>query len=110
MSNEAGQRAGLTEEQVSNFTQMIIGEIARKILEAVEVSGVFLTGGDTAMGFFSAVEALGSSILTEVEIGIPMMQLRGGPFENTKIITKAGAFGREESLAYALRKLKEVIL
>lgn len=110
LSNEAGQRAGLTEEQVSNFTQMIIGEIARKILEAVEVSGVFLTGGDTAMGFFSAVEALGSSILTEVEIGIPMMQLRGGPFKNTKIITKAGAFGREESLAYALRKLKEVIL
>jgi len=93
--------------QVSAFTQSMIGEIACKTISRVGVSGVFLTGGDTAMGFFEEAGAIGSSILTEVAFGIPMMRLKGGRFNGLRVITKAGAFGSEEAITYSLRKLKE---
>ena len=36
-----------------------------------------------------------------------MMRLRGGALDGLKVITKAGAFGNEDAVSYALRKLKE---
>ena len=59
------------------------------------------------MGFFAEARSRGSSILTEVAVGIPMMKLRGGEFEGLRVITKAGAFGRDDTITYSLRKLKE---
>lgn len=57
--------------------------------------------------FLPRRKARGSSILTEVAVGIPMMKLRGGEFEGLRVITKAGAFGRDDTITYSLRKLKE---
>jgi len=108
-TNEAGKNRGMTKEEVSRFTQNLIGSISKGVLEKVEVSGVFLTGGDTAIGFFEHVESLGSSIVEEIAVGVPLMKLVGGPFEGLKVVTKAGAFGKEDVITYAIRKLKEVI-
>ena len=77
--------------------------------EKTPISGMFLTGGDTALGFFMEARSLGSSIVTEIAVGIPMMRLSGGPFAGLKVVTKAGAFGKEDAITFALRKLKEVI-
>lgn len=107
-SNEAGNKAGMSTEEISNFVNMLMGSISKKILKKTEVSGVFLTGGETAIGFFKEVESLGSSIVQEIAIGIPLMKLVGGPFEGLKVVTKAGAFGGEDAITYAIRKLKEV--
>lgn len=106
-TNEAGLAKGLSTEEISMLTQNILGDISRSVMEQVSVSGVFLTGGDTAMGFFEKAEALGSSIIGEVMIGIPLMKLRGGKFDGLNVITKAGAFGKEDTITYSLRKLKE---
>lgn len=108
-TNEVGKIRGMANEDVSIFTQHLIGDIAKGVLERAEVSGVFLTGGDTAIGFFEKVESLGSSILQEIAFGIPMMKLVGGPFEGLKVVTKAGAFGKDDVITYAHRKLKEVL-
>ena len=108
-TNEAGEKRGISNEDISVFTQNLIGDISKRVLEKTEVSGVFLTGGDTAIGFFEKVESLGSSILQEIAFGIPMMKLVGGPFEGLKIVTKAGAFGKDDVITYAHRKLKEVV-
>jgi len=108
-TNEAGKRNGMSNDIVSLFTQNLLGDMARKVLERKSVSGVFLTGGDTAIGFFDKVNSLGSSIVSEIAIGIPLMKLVGGPFEGLKVVTKAGAFGKEDSITFAVRKLKEVI-
>lgn len=89
--------------------QDAFGDMACEILDRAKVSGLFLTGGDTAIGFFRKAGARGSRILTEVTLGIPMMLLRGGRFDGMKVITKAGAFGKEDNIAYALRKLKETL-
>ncbi|MDF2673027.1 MAG: rp-dependent type effector protein [Clostridiales bacterium] len=108
-TNEAGEKRGMANEYISIFTQNLIGDISKEILDKAEVSGVFLTGGDTAIGFFEKVESLGSSILQEIAFGIPMMKLVGGPFEGLKVVTKAGAFGKDDVITYAHRKLKEVV-
>ena len=104
-----GEKLNLNREQVSGYTQMVMGGMTRLILEQTPVSGLFLTGGDTALGFFMEARSLGSSIVTEIAVGIPMMRLSGGPFAGLKVVTKAGAFGKEDAITFALRKLKEVI-
>ncbi|MDV3428130.1 MAG: four-carbon acid sugar kinase family protein [Bacillota bacterium] len=91
-NNETGRKNHMSYEDISVFTQQLIGNITEQVLKKVQVSGVFLTGGDTATGFFEKVKSLGSSIIDEIAIGIPMMRLVGGPFEGLKVITKAGAF------------------
>ncbi len=109
-ADEAAKEAGMPLEQVSFYTQDIIGKIARLVLEQFRPSGVFLTGGDTAISFMRSLGASGSRIETEILVGIPMMRLRGGAWDGLKMVTKAGAFGREDAIDYALRKLKEVEL
>ena len=104
-----GEKLNMTREQVSGYTQMVMGRMTKAILEQTPISGMFLTGGDTALGFFMEARSLGSSIVTEIAVGIPMMRLSGGPFAGLKVVTKAGAFGKEDSITFALRKLKEVI-
>lgn len=108
-SAAVGERLNMTLEEVSGYTQRLLGKLALQILESTEVSGIFLTGGDTALGFFLAARSLGSAIVTEISVGIPMMRLSGGPHAGLKVVTKAGAFGGEDAITFALRKLKEVI-
>lgn len=106
--NHTGAARSMTTNEISAFVQDVLGEISKEVLEKVRVSGVFLTGGDTATGLFKKLGAMGSSISGEVTTGIPLMRLRGGSFDGLKVITKAGAFGKEDIIAYSIRKLKEV--
>ena len=87
----------------------IIGHLAMQVLEQVPVSGVFLTGGDTALGMLANIGADGSEILSEIRVGIPLVRVKGGSFEGLKLVTKAGAFGEDDAVVFALRKLKETI-
>lgn len=107
--NAAGEAAGYTSEQVGNYLQALLGETARLVLQRTQVSGMFITGGDTAWGFLDKVGAKGSSILGEILVGIPMMRLVGGPCDGLKMVTKAGAFGGEDAISFAMRKLKDVV-
>ena len=107
-NDESARQAGLSAEEMSVFTQKTIGQIAIQILDGAKVSGLFLSGGDTAMSCFECAGALGSSIITEIAVGIPLMRLIGGSHEGLKVVTKAGAFGKEDAVFYALRKLREV--
>ncbi|MCL2319884.1 MAG: four-carbon acid sugar kinase family protein, partial [Treponema sp.] len=93
-------------EEMSAFTQKTMGRIAAQILGEAKISGLFLSGGDTAMGCFESLGALGSNITGEISLGIPLMSLIGGPYEGVKAATKAGAFGKEDAIFYALRALK----
>lgn len=105
---KVGRQLSRSKEEVGDFTKDVMGEIGKKIMENVDnLSGVFLTGGDTAIGFIHKAKALGSCIIDEIITGIPLMKLKGGEFDGLKIITKAGAFGTEEDLFYSIEKLKE---
>lgn len=106
--NRVGKSKDMSNNEISILIQNILGDISKEIMGKIKLSGVFLTGGDTAIGFFEKVKALGSSISGEVTIGIPIMKLRGGELDGLKVITKAGAFGKEDIIVYSLRKLKEI--
>ena len=106
-AEEGARRAGLSTEAMSNFTQGLIGQITMLILKGAEISGLFLSGGDTAVSCFEKAGAAGSEIVTEIATGIPLMLLAGGKYEGLKVVTKAGAFGKEDAIFYGLRKLRE---
>ncbi|HHY81180.1 MAG TPA: four-carbon acid sugar kinase family protein [Clostridiales bacterium] len=103
----AGKQAGMDAKAVSQRTQELMGSITKAVLKRTQVSGLFISGGDTAISVFEKLGAAGSQILGEVLAGIPLMRLSGGEFDGMKVITKAGAFGREDAISFCLRKLKE---
>ena len=106
-AEDSARRRGLSIEAMSAFTQSLMGSLALQVLEGAEISGLFLSGGDTAMSCFENAGALGSRIITEIAVGIPLMRLVGGRYEGLKVVTKAGAFGKEDAVFYGLRKLRE---
>lgn len=107
LSSEAGAKLGMETAQVSEYVQTMMGEMAKAVFARARVSGAFITGGDTAMGVLAALRADGSAILSEIAVGLPMMRLVGGEMDGLKTVTKAGAFGKEDAILFALRKLKE---
>lgn len=107
LSYQAGDTLGLTPLEIGDRVRSIIGHGATEILRQAKVSGVFLTGGDTALGLLMNIGADGSEILSEIMVGIPLIQVKGGEFDGLKLVTKAGAFGADDAIAFAMRKLKE---
>lgn len=97
----------MAREEASDWTQEAMGQIGTAIMEQVQVAGLFLAGGDTAMSFFRRAEAEGSEIIGEVAAGIPLMKMTGGKYAGMKVVTKSGAFGNQDAIVYSLRKLKE---
>ena len=107
LSFEAGEKLGLGPVETGDKVRSIIGRLAMEVLDQVKISGVFLTGGDTALGMLMNIEADGSEILSEIRVGIPLVRVKGGKYEGMKLVTKAGAFGADDAAAFALRKIKE---
>ncbi len=107
LSEEEGKKKGMVTSQVSEYVQALMGAMTVEILQKAPVSGVFLTGGDTAMGVLGTAKADGSEILAEILVGIPMLKVVGGSLDGVKVVTKAGAFGQEDAILFAMRKLKE---
>ncbi|MCI8577182.1 MAG: four-carbon acid sugar kinase family protein [Lachnospiraceae bacterium] len=107
LSQEVGEKKGMDLAEVGDYVRSLIGRIAREVLDAAAVSGVYLTGGDTALGMLLNIGADGSEILDEILVGVPLVRVRGGSFEGMKLVTKAGAFGAEDTAAFAMRKIKE---
>ncbi|MFS4084860.1 four-carbon acid sugar kinase family protein [Aerococcus urinaeequi] len=101
------EHKNLAKENSSWFVQAALSKISRDVLEKRDVSGLFLTGGDTAIALIDEFEAEGSKIEKEVEIGVVHSTIREGIFENLSIITKAGAFGKEDTLYNCISYLKE---
>jgi uncharacterized protein YgbK (DUF1537 family) len=106
-AEDSARRSGLSTGAMSAFTQGLMGKLALRLLEGTQISGLFLSGGDTAITCFENAGALGSRIITEIALGIPIMRLIGGKYEGLKAVTKAGGFGKEDAVFYALRKLRE---
>lgn len=65
---------------------------------------MILTGGDTAKGVCKQLSVSGIQLIQEVEPGIPLGRLIGA--NPLLVVTKAGAFGNENSLLHAKHALK----
>jgi len=68
------------------------------VLKAQKPAGLFLTGGDTANAVLRALDATGIHILGEIVTGMVAGKIAGGPLSGLAVATKAGAFGRRDTL------------
>ena len=98
--SDADIRQG-SSEAVARFT----GDVARDLLTSAPVRGLFVTGGDMAVHVLAALECRTARIEREVEPGVPLIRLRGGLRPDLAVITKAGAFGNEETMRRCLAAL-----
>jgi D-threonate/D-erythronate kinase len=78
-------------------------EIARRLIHEGVVDGLVVTGGDTATAVLRRLDATGIRLERELEAGIPIGRITGP--HPVRIITKAGGFGRENTLARACEVL-----
>ena len=92
--------------------QRITDVMAGVALEALQEARVdagdlalILTGGDTALGVLQLLDYQGIELEGELLAGIVRGSLRGGPWEDLTVVTKAGAFGKEDALVRILERL-----
>ncbi len=88
--------------------ELVLSSLGRVVASSMgsRVAGLVLTGGDTAMAVMEAVQAEGIRLEGEVEPGIAVGAIIGGPWCGLRVVTKAGAFGDEVSLARAVECLQ----
>ena len=88
-----------------------VGELAKRAAQVVRscrVSGMVVTGGDSARAVLEAIGASGVALLGEALPGLPYGRLVGGDYEGMPVATKAGSFGDAEALWRAIIKLEEM--
>lgn len=92
--------------------ERITAAIADAAVEALREAGVrandlalILTGGDTALGVLQLLSYEGIDLEGELLAGIVQGNLRGGPWDGLAIVTKAGAFGKEDALVRIMEML-----
>ena len=100
-----GAKYGLSQIQVSDQIADSMGQVVAGVLqEQNQISGLVLTGGDTAKAVSRNIEVNGVLLYREVEKGIPLGRLIG-KYE-LPVVTKAGAFGSPEALWKSVQALK----
>jgi D-threonate/D-erythronate kinase len=103
-AKDLGSSVGLDPANVSNRIADALGHITSKVVSEFRLAGLVLTGGDTAKAVCRHLGVHGIDLIAELETGIPYGRLLGT--ENLMAVTKAGAFGKRESLRHAMRILK----
>ena len=96
------------------IAQRIAGVMAGVTLEALREARVvacdlalILTGGDTALGVLQLLDYEGIELEEELLEGIVRGNLRGGPWDGLTVVTKAGAFGKEDALVKIVERLTQ---
>jgi uncharacterized protein YgbK (DUF1537 family) len=82
---------------------------ARRACQELTLGGLVLTGGETAQRVCRALGAMAIDILGELEPGIPWGRLAGGIVPGMPVVTKAGGFGRPDSLICVVDALQQTV-
>jgi D-threonate/D-erythronate kinase len=80
-----------------------LGALAAACARSYPLGGLILTGGDTARAVCRHLGATGVHVVAEIEPGVPAGRLLGGA--GLPAVTKAGAFGSDDTLVHALDQL-----
>jgi uncharacterized protein YgbK (DUF1537 family) len=75
-----------------------LGRFLIAVLTDTRPGLLFLTGGDTADAIITSAGAKGIRILGEIVTGVVEGTLIGGLLDGLSVVTKAGAFGRDDTL------------
>ncbi|UTR12765.1 four-carbon acid sugar kinase family protein [Evansella sp. LMS18] len=102
-----GRELGLSSGEIGERIAGAIGALTADIAAKSNVSGLVLTGGDIAKAASRELGGIGFRLIKQVEAGIPLGTIIGTEKEYTAV-TKAGAFGKENSIYKAMLELKGV--
>lgn len=94
-------RAGLG-EKICTF----LGELTRQVLAVQEPDALYVSGGDVAMAVARALDARGFEITGCIARCVPVGQFLGCSWQRP-VMTKAGGFGKEETLLEVLHFIEE---
>ncbi|HLH73589.1 MAG TPA: four-carbon acid sugar kinase family protein [Chloroflexota bacterium] len=83
-----------------------LGDVVGRALETVAPAALILTGGDTARAVCLSLGATSLEVRSEAAPGIPISLLQGGRWDGLPVVTKAGGFGRPDSLAQVVDVLE----
>jgi uncharacterized protein YgbK (DUF1537 family) len=75
-----------------------LADAVRARVERARPGALLLTGGETAIAVLRALGAGGLRLAGELEPGIAVGALAGGPFDGLVAVTKAGGFGDADAL------------
>ncbi|MGD9287623.1 MAG: four-carbon acid sugar kinase family protein [Desulfobacterales bacterium] len=75
-----------------------LGRFLSTGLADIRPAVLFLTGGDTADAIITAIGAKGIRLVGELLTGVVQGRLMGGLMNGLPVVTKAGAFGAEDTL------------
>jgi uncharacterized protein YgbK (DUF1537 family) len=70
-------------------------------VERARPGALLLTGGETAIAVLRSLGAGGLRLTGELEPGLALGILAGGPFDGLAVMTKAGGFGDADALVRA---------
>jgi len=101
-----GKELGMDNLQVAERLLSILSEAFKRIIQNYNFSGLIIIGGDTSIKIMKAMNVDGIRIEKEVLPGIPMSRILGGKFEGLRVVTKAGGFGDDYTLAKIMKHLK----
>jgi len=82
-----------------------LGELTSKIIKNSYVRNLILTGGDAALGVCKKLNIYSMNIVDELLPGIPLAIANYNNYK-LNIITKAGGFGKEDTLYDLINKLR----
>ena len=102
MTRILGENLGKSIYEIEEEITEALSQITIELLADHIVSGVTLTGGATALKVFKKMSIKTVKIVEELQPGIPVIMLSNG----LKSITKAGGFGKEDTLIEASQYLK----
>jgi len=104
-SFETGHKYGLGRFEVSEVIASFLGEIARCIIQEININGILLTGGDTAIKAAQCLNISGTIIKDEILPGIPYGYYVEERYKNIMIASKAGGFGHKDAIFHVLNFL-----
>lgn len=105
-SFQTGQKYGMGRAQVSETIASFLGDIARHVVQDMDINGLLLTGGDTAISAARKLNISGTVIQDEIVPGVPYGFFADEPYKDITIVTKAGGFGEEDAIFRVLSFLK----
>ncbi|MEW5975940.1 MAG: four-carbon acid sugar kinase family protein [Acidobacteriota bacterium] len=87
-------------------TQGALQTAFSELIDSQPELALVVIGGDTALKIFQQVGAEAIEICGELEPGIPWGRWVGGKFEGKPVVTKAGGFGKAETLLRIVNALR----
>lgn len=83
-----------------------LGGALEEVMSLGRPGAMFVTGGETALHALGAMGAHALDVAGELEPGIPLGSVVGGPFAGLTLALKAGGFGRRELLTRVAERLR----